>query len=184
MITPTIPGREKLLEECGESVARQTYPAIQHYVQTDHGHHGPALVRNSLVGQTKSDWVLPLDDDDTLDPGCVAALVAASRTTTADGSVVDYDVTYSWCRMIGRTDNWTPNRLFAEFSLYRQNFIPNCALIRRSLFEVVGGYRNVQLEDWDMWIRMVQHGARFRCLPEVTWTYRAHEGQNFQRQAA
>lgn len=173
VITPTITGREKLLEECGESVAAQTYP-VSHYVQKDNGGHGPALVRNSLVGQTQSDWIFPLDDDDLVDPRCIATLVAHS-----DGA----DVVYPWTTMVGRTDTWTPNKLFNEASLYRQNFIPVSALISRRLFETVGGYRNVQLEDWDLWIRILQHGGRFKCVPQPLWSYR-FGANKFQAQAA
>lgn len=167
------------MEECGESVARQTYPAVQHYVQTDSGGHGPALVRNSLVAQTRSDWILPLDDDDLLDPGAIEAMVG--RGTDHTGAVVA-DIIYPFCRMVGRNDGWVPNKLFAEHSLYRQPFIPVTALIRRSLFEMLAGYRNVQMEDYDFYIRALQHGARFRCLPEVLWSYRfgvnTYQGQS------
>lgn len=173
VITPTINGREHLLQECGESVAAQSYP-VSHYIQKDNSHHGPALVRNSLVGQTSSDWVLPVDDDDLLDPGCVATLVAHS-----DGA----DVVYPWCRMVGRTDQWVPNKLFCESSLYRQPFIPIVMLIRRPLFEMLGGFRNVRMEDWDFQIRALQHGARFRCVPIPLWSYRFGVNQ-FQAEAA
>lgn len=176
VITPTIPGREQLLEECRDSVLGQTHPAVQHLVGVDERREGPATVRNRLVAQSQSEWILPLDDDDLLDADCVERLVAASQGA---------DVTYSWCRMLGRTDGWVPNKLYAEYALFRQNYIPNTALIRRDMWNLIGGHRpGVHMEDWLAWITMVQHGAKFRCLPEVTWSYRHHAGQNFQKQAA
>jgi len=30
----------------------------------------------------------------------------------------------------------------------------------------------VHNEDHDLWVRALDAGARFRCIPEVTWTYR------------
>lgn len=90
---------------------------------------------------------------------------------------------YPWVRMLGRTDSWVPNKLFCESSLYRGPYIPVTALISRRMFEIVGGYRNVQMEDHDMWVRMLQHGARFKCVPQVLWSYRFGANQ-FQAQAA
>lgn len=174
VITPTLPGRESLLDQCRASVAAQTV-ACNHRVEADLGRVGPAAIRNRLARAASTDWVLPLDDDDLLDPDCVERLVTAS-----DGA----DVIYPWCRMEGRTDGWVPNKLFNPVGLSRQNFIPVTALIRRDAFEMLAGYRQVQMEDWDLWRRSQQHGLTIRCLPEVLWTYRAHTGQNFQRERA
>lgn len=174
MITPTIPGREHLLEQCRESVRNQTYP-VEHLVGTDSDFVGPQRTRNRLVAQAGTEWVLPLDDDDLLDEQAVERLVAASG---------DCDVVYAWCRMHGRTDGWTPNKLFSVNALFRQNFIPVTALIRKDFFQMIGGYQQVPMEDWVLWQWAVLHGGRFRCVPEVLWTYRQHEGQTYQRQAA
>jgi hypothetical protein len=44
--------------------------------------------------------------------------------------------------------------------------------VRVSLWRELGGYRDVHNEDHDLWVRALDAGARFRCIPEVTWTYR------------
>lgn len=174
VITPTLPERRLLLDECKASVAAQTH-ACEHLVGVDEAREGPQTVRNRLAAATDADWLLPLDDDDVLDPGCVEDLLDA-----CEGA----DVVYPWCRMVGRTDGWVPNKLWNPLALHRLNYIPVTALIRRDAFQMLGGYRNVPLEDWDLWRRAELHDLRFRCVPEILWSYRHHQGQSFQREAA
>jgi glycosyltransferase involved in cell wall biosynthesis len=173
VITPTLPERVKLLEECSASVEAQTIK-VTHLVAVDGKRFGPQRTRNNLAKDATTEWLLPLDDDDVLDPDCCEQLVRAG---------VDADVVYPWTRMDGRTD-WCPNRLFNAKMLFRRNFIPNTALIRRDMFNMVGGYHNQPLEDWELWQRIWLHGGRFKCVPEVLWTYRFHDGNQFQSVAA
>lgn len=174
VITPSLPGRASLLEQCKASVAAQTV-AVEHLVGVDEAREGPSVIRNRLAASTDADWLLPLDDDDVLDPSCIATLLEH-----ADGA----DVIYPWCRMIGRTDGWVPNKLFSRVNLFQANYIPITALIRHSLFDVCGGFQSVPLEDWVLWQWIELHGGRFRCVPEILWSYRHHAGQNFQKEAA
>lgn len=123
-------------------------------------------IMNWLVADTDSTWIVALADDDLLDPEFAEVLLDQSAGA---------DVVYPWCRVTG--SDWSPNRLFREDALRRQNFIPQCALIRRDLWERLGGWTPMEYEDWDFWKRALDIGARFRCVPEVLWTYRM-EGQN------
>jgi len=68
VITPTVPGREKLLEECIESVRKQTLQPVAHLVLMDKDKEGPAVIRNRLLKQVETEWVAFLDDDDLLMP--------------------------------------------------------------------------------------------------------------------
>ena len=172
VITPTVQGRERLLEECVASVEAQTVKC-HHLVGEDAGREGPGAVRNRLAGQAETRWLLLLDDDDTLDPGAAEALLAAS---------VGADIVYPWCRMVGRTDGWVPNRLFNPESLFRMNFIPNTVLVDRDTWGMLGGHKQVPMEDWDFYRRAWLHGCGFRCVPEVLWSYRFHGGNHFQGQ--
>jgi glycosyltransferase involved in cell wall biosynthesis len=169
IITPTLPGREHLLEQAKESVSAQTIP-VTHHTVPDAKRDGPQQVRNWLVAGTSDVWILPLDDDDTLDPECVETLLANSEGA---------DIVYSFCRMDGR-DDWCPNRLFNSRTLMRRNFIPVTALIRKDLWDLLGGQRKVPMEDHDFYKRAWLHGARFKCVPEVLWSYRFHDSNQFQ----
>ncbi|MHB8742582.1 MAG: glycosyltransferase [Sulfuricaulis sp.] len=170
VITPTVRGRERLLERCVASVGAQSVP-VDHLILEDADGEGPSVIRNRLVGFVKTGWILPLDDDDELDPDCVQVLLENA------GGV---DIVYPWCRMVDRTDGWVPNKLFWAEALFKQNYIPVTALIRTEAFEMLGGYRGRVLEDWVLWQWAYLHGLKFRCVPEVLWSYHHHAGQNFQ----
>lgn len=165
VITPTVPGRESLLEEAVASVAAQTTPVLEHLTWVDDG-EGPGPTRNRLARMAEGDWLLFLDDDDLLDQDFVEVL--APHTLTGD-------VVYPWCRVRGELD-WSPNRLFDAAGLLQYNFVPVTALVRKSLFERVGGMDAAPWEDWVFWRKCLAAGARFRCVPEVLWTYRIREG--------
>lgn len=154
------------MREAWASVEAQTVP-VEHLVALDADREGPSRVRNWLANQSDSEWLLPLDDDDLLDPGCVRVLLQASHGA---------DVVYPWCRVEDHDaglEPWTPNRLYSADALMRFNFIPVTALIRRDLWHEVGGMPVLpHAEDWAFWKRCLAAGAVFQCVPEVLWTYR------------
>ena len=169
VITPTIFGRHDLLEACKESVNKQTVP-VEHLVAVDRWQRGPAHIRNQLARQAETEWLLPVDDDDLIDPECAETLLWNSR---------DADIVIPWCRVSdeGEMEPWSPNRLFWPDTLIVHNYVPVTALIRRELWESVGGQpEGVQHEDWRFWKKCLAAGARFRVLPEVLWTYRRFAG--------
>src|SRR5438552_3212618 len=109
VITPSLPERSGMLEKCRESVENQTVP-VEHIIVIDERHEGPQPTRNRAARQAKGEWLLPLHDDDTLDPDCIEVLLDHAGAA---------EIIYPWCRMSGRTDTWVPNRLFNAKTLAR-----------------------------------------------------------------
>jgi len=169
VITPTIPERSALLEEAKASVSRQTYPAVEHLIQVDKDRIGQGFVRNELVLKARGEWLVFLDDDDLLD-----AQFAELHMEYAIATGVD--VVYSICRLPPTYTGWAPRIAeFDEPALRTANYIPVTALVRRSKFETVGGFRvSGSLDDWNLWRSLLDAGARFSYLPCVCWTYRVH----------
>jgi glycosyltransferase involved in cell wall biosynthesis len=166
VLTPTLPERSSLLNQCVASVQAQTVPVYQHLVGVDEGREGPSVTRNRLAASSDADWFLPLDDDDLLDPEFLAVL-----EPHLDGA----DVVYPWCRVEDHAElePWAPNRLFRPDAMLRFNYVPVTALVRAELWREVGGMPIADIaEDWLMWKNCLAVGARFRCVPEVLWTYR------------
>lgn len=172
VVTPALPTRGGMLAECVASVAAQTLAPVEHLIGVDHERVGTARVKTRLSrAAVSAEWIAPLEDDDLADPDHLQTL--AEHADQAD-------VVYSWCRVTGRT-GWDPNSEFDADRLRHGNYIPSTALIRRSLIDVLGGWRDSKTvaygwDDWDFWLRALDAGARFRCAPHVTWTYRFHAG--------
>lgn len=171
VLVPTIAERGDLLIEALSSIEAQTLPT-NYRVAYDHHHDGPAKLLNYMAKGTTSEWLFRLDDDDLLDPDHFEVL---SHWLDDDA-----DIVFTWCRVEGGGELHPPEqfqaRWQAEFGwehLSVTNWIPCSAAIRTSLWRQLGGLDEQHtFEDWDFWQRALAAGARFRCVPTVTWTYR------------
>ncbi len=194
VLTPSLPGREDMLAEAMASVQAQTVKPTIHVIGIDHARVGIGRMLNQLARGVDTEWLARLDDDDVFKPNHLEVL-----SSGADQA----DVVYTWCEVAPRARNgqapavpsvlgpagWIPNQEFDAEKLRERNYIPATTLIRKSLWESIGGWSlpgwGVQdtprepefAEDWDFWLRALDAGARFLCIPEVTWTYRFH-GEN------
>lgn len=165
VITPTLCDRSDLLEECKKSVRLQTAPfPVFHAVAIDTRRRGSGNMRNRIVYNLSPDydWLAFVDDDDILLPDHLRLLAEASQNADIIYSETQ-TVGFSWPLVIGP---------FNRERLFRENFIPVTVLMRRSVFEKAGGFRNCWVEDHDLWKRCAELGARFAYVPQVTWQYR------------
>lgn len=172
VITASLPDRAGMLAECIASVGSQTLPAGEHLIAVDHAHRGPAALRTELAQAAGGEWIAVVDDDDVLLPNHLATLAGA-----------DADIVYTYCTVEGR--DWNPNQPFDPDELRRRSYIPATALLRASLVAQLGGWRPDaecvnRWEDWDFYLRALDLGASFACIPEITWRYRFH-GSNRSR---
>jgi glycosyltransferase involved in cell wall biosynthesis len=167
VITPAVPERFEMLRETLDCVEAQTLRPFLHLVGVDHERAGLTEMLNRLAGAaiaSGAEWVIEVDDDDLIDPDHLETLASAAD---------DADVVYTWCRVEGR--DWVPNSHFDADRLMTENFIPSNALVRGSLLQRLDGWRSgVGHEDHDLWRRALVSGARFACVPRITWTYRFH----------
>lgn len=191
VLTPSLPGRAYLLSEAMASVQAQSMTPTSHVVGIDYDRVGIGRMLNQLASSAEAEWLARLDDDDLFMPNHLEVLARG---------VDDADVIYTWCEVKPRSRDgvvppvpavlgpagWIPNQEFDANLLRERNYIPATTLIRRSLWREIGGWtlpgwgigdspRQPEFaEDWDFWLRALDAGARFRCIPEVTWTYRYH----------
>lgn len=190
VLTPSLPERAPMLTEAVASVNAQTLRPSAHLVGIDHSRIGIGRMLNQLAAGAEAEWLARLDDDDLLDSTHLEVL--ASKAEKAD-------IVYSWCRILPYSpgqdvafpavvgpSGWIPNQSFEADQLRSRNYIPATTLIRTSLWAELGGWRLAGYgvgdsprgpegtEDWDFWLRALDVGARFACVPEVTWTYRYH----------
>lgn len=175
VLTTAIPERTgTLLPRCMASVAAQTHRPVAHAIVVDYERNGCAATLNAAwqaADKIGPRWVALIADDDELDPDHLATLVAAGEATGAH-------VVYSWGRVIGRPDlERHTHRPFNADDLKHGNYICATSLIRSSLVWALGGWTvGPAFEDWDFWLRALNHGARFHCVERTTWTYHFHGG--------
>lgn len=159
MITPTIPERAWLLNECAASVRSQTLPSWQyeHLVLPDIDHAGCSKVVNLAAAAARGEWLFLLADDDLVLPGCLQYHLNHSE---------DADIVYSPPLVWGEDA--------AQFHL-APPFLPSTALIRKELWDQIGGYN----ENWDrtedrvFYEEAMLRGARFvRADQHPCWIYR------------
>jgi glycosyltransferase involved in cell wall biosynthesis len=158
-VTAVIPfkrgGNQEWLKEAIGSL-----PAgVRYLVAENDGELAEAL--NAALAAVTTEFVFRLDADDQLDPQSLPILESAAW---------DADVTYPtlvFCFEnmdvfeVRKAGAFCPNRLLVE------NYISGCALFRPEVALAAGGYRDLEiLEDWDLWVRMMRNGARFKAVPK------------------
>lgn len=168
-VTASLPERHQFRADAIASVAAQTFAPVAHIVAIDYERAGPASMLNRMLPTalaTGADWVAQLADDDVLYPHHFETMISHAD---------DADVVYTYCDVEGR-GAWNPNAPFDAARLRRENYIPATTMIRADLCEQLGWREDAAhgWEDWDFWIRALDAGAVFRCVPERTWLYRFH----------
>jgi glycosyltransferase involved in cell wall biosynthesis len=137
--------------------------------------------RNAGFGKSRGEFVLPLDCDDRLAPSFLAETVAALRDAPPDVGFA-----FAHVRLSGDMGGVMP-RHFHRFDQLFINRLPYCMLIRRSAWQVAGGYDEAMgdgMEDWEFSIRLLQAGFRGVEIAKPLLTYRvSSEGMLMSRTA-
>jgi glycosyltransferase involved in cell wall biosynthesis len=164
VVTSARPDRLELLEQCIASVAAQTLRPELHLIGIDQAGAGGAATKNRLVRAVGSTWTAFLDDDDVLGPDHLETLLAHAGD--------DVDLVWSLCAVEGR--DWEPDHCCDLDQLEFYNFIPVAYLVRTKAYLAVGGMPegDVGAYDWRFLKALLAAGGHFRCVHEVTWTYR------------
>lgn len=176
IITATLPERAGMLAELEASIGEQTVKPAAWLIEEDDRREGPAVVLNRLAEQVRTTWLMPMGDDDLLDPTFFETLAVALDDP-------DPGVVYCWPRVIG--SDQVPETAFQRpfngmLMRWANGVCGGAACVRTDLWRRLGGYRPepgwTEHEDWDLWNRAIDAGVEFRCVPKVRWTYRVHGG--------
>lgn len=144
--------------------------------QTNLGDYGNRMKAASLA---RGEYLKYVDSDDLIYPHTLNVMLDAMEQNSSvalalSHSLPDDEKPYPWIL--------TPTECFRKHFLGRGCFScgPTGAIIRRSAFEEVGGFRREWrvLADIDLWLRL---GARWPVAllpPGLVW-WRRHEGQEF-----
>jgi|GEM_PF-326076 len=139
-------------------------------IEKDNG--GVADARNIGIKESVSRYVLPLDADDKMDPLMLEKLVSHLESNP------DVDVVYTDLRFFGSIDGTHEFGELLTEKITQINQLPYCALYRREVWEVCGGYNNnlvLGYEDWDFWISCAEKGFQGLRIPEPLFLYRVKD---------
>lgn len=149
-------------------------------IRRENGYLGAA--RNTIAGDSQSDYLVFLDDDDLLLPSAIEKMVSVATKTDAD--IVN-------CLNYYMDESDRPKyELCPETFEGKVSYVPlggplsvahlsnqlgaATALIKRSFFEKVGGYteiKRVGFEDYEFYLRALQKGGKLCILPEPLYLY-------------
>lgn len=167
--------RAQFLPRALASVFAQTLPAPDIQTLVNYS-PDPALFRtnwNDLARIAKGDYLVILGDDDTLEPDYLETAVKDLDWTGAD---IAYSKTQGRNGRGDATGVYLPPSIITLETMRRGNAIWQSSVVRRSLWEAVGGYDMSipYAHDYDFWVRCLQHGATTTYLPMIGWTHYEH----------
>jgi len=133
---------------------------------------GPSAARNTGVRYARSEYILPLDSDDLIEPTMIEKYYWLLETHP--------EWSFAGCYSVGfdaHTYLWQNGFQSNEKNL-NENLIDHTSLIRKSVYIEVNGYDETMregLEDWDFWIRSAAQGFWGYTIPEFLKWYRTRE---------
>ena len=143
-----------------------------------HGHNtGLATARNTALANSQAPWCFVLDADNALFPDAVADCLALADASAPQLAVVHPLLAVEAepgrpdeQRTLVRPQSWQRERLRFE------NHVDAMALVRRSAWEVVGGYTHIEggWEDYDFWCKLAGAGYHGLQCPRILAVYRSH----------
>ncbi|HEU0025150.1 MAG TPA: glycosyltransferase family A protein [Thermoleophilaceae bacterium] len=143
---------------------------------------GTSAARMTGVWATTAPYVFPLDADDALLPGAVAAL--------ADTLDAQTDVAAVWggLTLFGEVEPQPLRRRPARLDPWRITYfnnLPYSALFKRNALLAVGGWSlSGPYQDWDLWMSLAEAGYRASAVERPVHRYRLHGPRQFARGAA
>jgi glycosyltransferase involved in cell wall biosynthesis len=137
---------------------------------------GLGLTRNVGFDAADTPFVLALDADNRLLPGCAAACLAEAEATGAAFA-------YPAIRLFGAVDFVMGTVPFDPVRLSHGNYIDAMALIAKAAWSYVGGFDEVRTswEDFDLWCSFAERGLWGVAVPgEPLAEKRAHAASMLQ----
>jgi glycosyltransferase involved in cell wall biosynthesis len=161
VVVPVWGSYEKYLDECLLSLTRQTYRDFEIIVVRDYTDLPSA--RNAGISEAKGEYILILDVDNKLEP------------TFLEKTVGKGDIVVTHHQFFGDS-NGTFRPGEPSLELFKSgNQIDANALIKKSVFDDLGGYDETMKdgwEDYEFWVRCCKAGYKFTIIPELLLLYR------------
>jgi len=187
VLAQTEPALELLVvDDCSHDATADIVRALAHqdsrvrYLRMGTNSGGPARPRNLGVMNARAEWIALCDSDDLWHPAKLErqlAFVARERADLACTAIRDFDDDGA----VPRFDAVPAALSRAEPISLRRMLMKNCiatssVLVRREAVLATGGFDPdrtlVAVEDYDLWLRLLEHRQRLARLPEPLVHYR------------
>lgn len=131
---------------------------------------GLPRTRNNGIKIAQGKYICCLDSDDCLKPTYLEKCIYELETR-------NLDVCFSWVRTFGASSSIWKNGPFLIDVLMKDNPVSVSAVFKKTLWELVGGYKEVMTDgydDWEFWLTLAEQGAVGHCVPEPLMLHRKH----------
>lgn len=150
------------------SIALLTELKDEGYIVINNEHKGLSAARNAGLAAAVGDYILFLDSDNILRDVFITKGIPILKTSGAD-------IVYGKAHFFGTTAKPTFKQdVFHMPTILARNYIDACCLIKRKVWETLGGFdENMSvLEDWEYWIRAGKAGFNFHFVDDFFYDYR------------
>ncbi len=153
-----------------EAIALKFVKHDAHFKYFKKPNGGLGSARNFGIAKALGQYILPLDADNTIRPQFAKQALLVFQKDSGLG------VVYGDAMYFGEKQGIWKVGGFDKFRLLRKNYIDACAIIKKEVFDNLGGY-DVNMphqgnEDWDLWLRVLNSKYKFHYLDEITFDYR------------
>jgi hypothetical protein len=149
----------------------QTHPDVPMVLLAKDANEGLAAARNTGFEAARAPLVMVMDADNQVYPTCLRRLADALAADPEAGAA------YAMLEDFGTQRNVRSALVWDVERLCRANYIDAQAMLRRSMWQQLGGYRSDDdhvfgWEDWDLWLRLARSGGHATLVPEILGRYR------------
>ncbi|MEY2581949.1 MAG: hypothetical protein QOE09_1798 [Ilumatobacteraceae bacterium] len=151
------------------------YPSVPIKLIAKDANEGLAAARNTGFEHARAPSVMVMDADNTIYPSCLRKLADALNDNP------QVDAAYAILEDFGDQRNIRSALAWDADRLCRANYIDAQAMIRKTAWERLGGYRADDdlvygWEDWDLWLRLAAEGGQAMLITQILGRYRVQPG--------
>lgn len=141
---------------------------------------GLARARNTGISRARGKYLIFLDSDNLLTDGYLTHGVQILNNHP------EIDIVYGESEIFGEAGGLWFTKSFDLQTLMCYNYIDACSMVRKNIFDDLGGFDDkmpVQgMEDWEMWLRAAFNGKKFYYMEGIViQKYRVRAGSMIRK---
>lgn len=135
-----------------------------------------ARPRNLAAQVAKGEWLCFLDSDDWWYPSKLESMVKLSKDHDVVFHALDTYAQAGKKNFRAQTGRTLKQPVFVDLMTGHNALITSATMIRKTIFNKVGGFHEIDLEDYDLWLRVAQITENFIYYPKILGGYWAGGG--------